>query len=157
MLRFCTSPALRRANPSPLFRRSCVSGVFAPKAHFSATATVTPESKLWPLTISHPQMCKIIDYSSKSMLFAIPAGLLVPSLDPLTNIVLAVVIPAHVHIGLAGVVTDYVPTMLQKPSKIVLIGATAFTFLGLFHMILTGDGIIGNVRKLWKKPADKTG
>ena len=58
------------------------------------------------VSFSDAKMNQMLDYSSKSLLVLLPASLMLsPSFDWLTNIVLAGVMPLHIHLGLAGVLT----------------------------------------------------
>merc|ERR1719164_33555 len=60
-------------------------------------------------------------------------------LTTIGNVILGVVFPLHGHIGMAGVLSDYVPKVsksLLGPSRLVLAGFTTVTILGLLKLNL---------------------
>ena len=71
------------------------------------------------------------------------------------NILLGVMLPVHGHIGMTGVITDYVPKFsksLLGPARFALLGLTSVTVLGLLKLNLFGDGMTKSVKSLWRKP-----
>merc|ERR1711907_520075 len=79
--------------------------------------------------------------------FVVPES--VPVLPCVLNVFLGVVFPIHGHIGMAGVLTDYVPKIAGKgalnPARYALMGLTTVTVLGLLKHNLTGDGMTKSV------------
>merc|ERR1712139_392601 len=67
------------------------------------------------------------------------------------NVFLGIVFPVHGHIGMSGVLTDYVPKFsksLLGPARMALLGLTSVTVLGLLKLNLTGDGMTNSVKAL---------
>jgi succinate dehydrogenase (ubiquinone) membrane anchor subunit len=73
----------------------------------------------------------------------------------LTDLALGVVIPLHAHVGLNGVVSDYVPPRFMGASRWGLLAASSIAFLGLTKLNLSGPGITSTVKSLWHNPEKK--
>merc|ERR1711907_322244 len=64
-----------------------------------------------------------------------PIAFVMPDIPVATtaiNVFLGIVFPVHAHIGMAGVLTDYVPKMSKAalgPARIALLGVTTITVL----------------------------
>lgn len=71
------------------------------------------------------------------------------------DLVMGVAIPVHMHIGMNGVISDYVPKSAQTTARIVLLVVSGVTLLGLMKLNLAGDGISETAKALWRKPAAK--
>ena len=74
------------------------------------------------------------------------------------GVLLAGNISAHSWIGLNYVATDYVPKVskaLLGPSRVVIAGMTAVTFLGLSRVSIQSEGgIKGCIKGLWNPPEE---
>ncbi|MES1923048.1 hypothetical protein MHBO_004581 [Bonamia ostreae] len=60
-------------------------------------------------------------------------------------------VSVHIYLGVCGVVTDYVPNFLIKFGQVGALVLAIVVFLGLTKAILDGNGIVGNVRSLFRK------
>lgn len=101
-----------------------------------------------------PAWQKAYHTSSYALAGLLPAGLVSPeggALAKVSDIGLAAAIPFHTHVGLSIVVADYVPRALQTPARVGVLGLTTVTFLGLLKLSLTGNGVTGTIKQLWKK------
>jgi len=65
---------------------------------------------------------------------------------------LGLAIPAHMHIGLVGVIEDYVPRKSQGIARLVLAVIAVLTGIGLLKVNLCGAGITESVKSLWRRP-----
>merc|ERR1711907_527455 len=88
-----------------------------------------------------------------------PIALVMPDNVGLTaiNVFLGIAFPVHGHIGMHGVLTDYVPKIskgMLGPARMALLGFTTVTVLGLLKLNLAGDGMTQSVKALWKKKED---
>jgi succinate dehydrogenase (ubiquinone) membrane anchor subunit len=79
-----------------------------------------------------------------------PSFLCVP-----VDLALGVVIPYHQHIGVRGVLTDYLPPPVRPFQSLILYVLTGVTTLGLFKINLCGAGITETVKSLWRAPEKK--
>jgi len=71
------------------------------------------------------------------------------------NVVMGLALPLHGHIGMTGILTDYVPKVSKAaltPARYVMVGITAITVLGLLKHNLAGDGMTKTLKALWRKP-----
>merc|ERR1711907_840927 len=91
-----------------------------------------------------------------------PIAFVMPSTSvPTTmiNVFVGIVFPVHGHIGMTGVVTDYIPKFFGKqflgPARMALFGLTSVTVLGLLKINLTGDGMAGTVKAMWTGAPEK--
>ena len=70
------------------------------------------------------------------------------------DLLLGIALPIHGHIGLNLVGTDYVGKFLGKgfvgPFRMVMVGFTGVTMLGLLKLNLTGPGITESVKSFWR-------
>ena len=69
------------------------------------------------------------------------------------NTVLGVVLPIHGHIGMTGVLTDYVPKLSKGalgPSRALMLAFTGITVVGLLKYNLAGDGMTKSLKQLWR-------
>ncbi len=75
------------------------------------------------------------------------------------GVLLAGNISAHSWIGMNYVATDYVPKVskaLLGPSRVLIAGMTAVTFLGLSRVSIQSEGgIKGCIKGLWNPPEEK--
>ena len=69
--------------------------------------------------------------------------------------VLAVLIPAHAHLGTRNIILDYVPRQFQFPSMWGLRIAGVLAFLGLLKINQT-TGISDGIKHLWRAPKPKS-
>jgi succinate dehydrogenase (ubiquinone) membrane anchor subunit len=69
-----------------------------------------------------------------------PCGIFVGFLTPFLSPLLA-----------STVVSDYVPKLLQVPVRVGVLGMSSVMFLGLLKLNMTGPGVIGAVKHLWKR------
>lgn len=69
------------------------------------------------------------------------------------DVLLGLALPAHAHIGMSYVITDYVPKLsksLVGPARVALLAVTGVTTFGFAKLNLTGDGITESVKALWR-------
>ena len=74
------------------------------------------------------------------------------------NVVMGIALPLHGHIGMTGILTDYVPKLskgLLTPARYAMVGLTAVTVLGLLKHNLAGDGMTKSLKALWRQPEKK--
>mmetsp|Transcript_1867 Transcript_1867/g.4220 ORF Transcript_1867/g.4220 Transcript_1867/m.4220 type:complete len:99 (+) Transcript_1867:422-718(+) len=71
------------------------------------------------------------------------------------DLALGLALPLHSHITCNMVISDYVPPSARRVARAGLAGLTAAAVLGLLKVNLTGPGITGAVRQLWKKEEAK--
>ena len=73
------------------------------------------------------------------------------------DMLLAVALPIHGHIGMNLVITDYAKKVVGKggigPSRVGLALITGTTMLGLLKLNLTGPGITETVKSFWRPKA----
>jgi succinate dehydrogenase (ubiquinone) membrane anchor subunit len=68
------------------------------------------------------------------------------------DLALGVIIPVHQHIGVKGVLADYVPPNIKPFNNLILAVLTGVTTLGLLKLNLCGAGITETVKSLWREP-----
>ena len=64
-------------------------------------------------------------------------------------------LPAHAHIGMSYVITDYVPKLsksLVPPARYLLLAITGVTTIGFARLNFTGVGVTESVKALWRGP-----
>ena len=66
------------------------------------------------------------------------------------DIALGVLFPVHAHVGLNYVITDYVPKAFRTAARVSLLGVTGLTIAGLLQLNLSGVGMTGTIKNLWK-------
>ena len=95
-------------------------------------------------------------YQSKLPLYATlgtavgTLGLVLPEPVTLaTDFLLAASVPIHSHLGLNLIIRDYVPNSLQTICRVLLMIATALTFVGLCAVAFGGPGIASTIKSLW--------
>ncbi|XP_003387088.1 PREDICTED: succinate dehydrogenase [ubiquinone] cytochrome b small subunit, mitochondrial-like [Amphimedon queenslandica] len=84
---------------------------------------------------------------SVAIMGLIPAGLMYP--NPIIDYSIAVLLPLHIHWGIASVVVDYVPKSIQMVTKVFLSTLTLLTVGGLVYLTYTDVGVCNAVRMLW--------
>lgn len=102
-----------------------------------------------------PKFRKIYDQSHYALAGLVPIAALGGEHTPLTrltDLALAAVIPLHMHVGVNGIVSDYVPPRYIGATRWGVLAASGITFLGLMKLNLTGPGITSTVKSLWHKP-----
>ena len=71
------------------------------------------------------------------------------------DLALGVAFPLHAHFAMNCVIADYAEKFLGKsakgPSRVAMLGLTGVTLLGFLRLNLTGEGITGTVKRLWRK------
>jgi hypothetical protein len=67
---------------------------------------------------------------------------------------LGLLIPVHMHIGLVGVIEDYIPRPQQGLSRFVMAVLSVLTAIGLLKINLCGAGITESVKSVWREPKD---
>eukprot|EP00164_Ancoracysta_twista_P003033 GFYU01004048.1.p1 GENE.GFYU01004048.1~~GFYU01004048.1.p1 ORF type:complete len:114 (-),score=41.58 GFYU01004048.1:328-669(-) len=94
---------------------------------------------------------KLFKYSKFAMV-GFPLAFVTPDVvsTPL-NTAFGIVLPLHAHVGVNGVITDYVPRAAQSLARVGLAGWTGITILGLLKLNLAGPGISGAFGALWKE------
>ena len=71
------------------------------------------------------------------------------------NIFLGLMLPLHGHIGMQGILTDYVPKLSKAalgPARMVMTGITAVTVVGMLVHNMAGDGMTKSLKALWRAP-----
>mmetsp|Transcript_27856 Transcript_27856/g.61529 ORF Transcript_27856/g.61529 Transcript_27856/m.61529 type:complete len:139 (+) Transcript_27856:36-452(+) len=68
------------------------------------------------------------------------------------DLALGVLVPAHAHIGINYVISDYVPKAIRGAARFGMVGVTLVTIAGLTRLNLDGVGITESVKSLWRKP-----
>lgn len=71
----------------------------------------------------------------------------------LSDVSLAIVLPIHGYWGMRLVIQDYVPHSFQLFS-IILLMVTILTIFGLLRLTLEGDGIGGNIKRVFRAPKE---
>jgi succinate dehydrogenase (ubiquinone) membrane anchor subunit len=92
-----------------------------------------------------------------AMLALLPAAFVIPhsALTTPVDLLLAVAIPVHAHIGMNWIITDYVPPAGQSGTRAAMLAVSVLAMAGLVKLSLDGDspGLIGSLKALWA--ADK--
>mmetsp|Transcript_6112 Transcript_6112/g.10861 ORF Transcript_6112/g.10861 Transcript_6112/m.10861 type:complete len:161 (-) Transcript_6112:43-525(-) len=72
------------------------------------------------------------------------------------DVILAITFPLHAHIGLQWIMTDYVAGAggANSPLRFALTGVSALCALGLLRLAVSGDGLVGTLKSIWKSPKD---
>jgi len=95
-----------------------------------------------------------------AMLGLVPLALVAPTsaLTTPLDLLLAVAIPVHGHIGMNWVITDYVPPAFQAGARAGMLLASTLAVAGLVKLSLDeeGPGFIGSLKALWNKPQAKS-
>merc|ERR1711881_834289 len=92
---------------------------------------------------------KILHYSSYGLIAAAPIGVMGYFEKPI-DIGLALALPAHTHVGINGIMTDYVPKIsksLLAPARVGMLGVTVLTTAGLLKLAM-GPGICESVKSM---------
>ncbi|KAL6042470.1 hypothetical protein QOT17_009604 [Balamuthia mandrillaris] len=101
----------------------------------------------------------MFNLGSKILAVTLPAGLIVSSFSSLLampfDLVTGLLIPAHAHVGMRHVITDYVPRGYAPAVNRVLPIFTLLATLGFLKYNLVDQGISNGLRQLWKAPVDK--
>ena len=63
---------------------------------------------------------------------------------------LALALPFHTHVGMMGIVSDYVPPAMRTMVRAGVTGATVISTLGLLRLAM-GPGITESVKAVWRK------
>ncbi|CAK4085825.1 unnamed protein product [Aphanomyces euteiches] len=100
---------------------------------------------------------KAMHLTSLALLALVPtAVVLSPSaLNVPVDYALAALIPIHGHIGLNGVLSDYLPKNVQGLGRVAVLGVSVVTFVGLLSLNITGAGITESVKAIWIEPPSK--
>ena len=67
---------------------------------------------------------------------------------------LAVALPFHMHVGMMGIVSDYVPPAMRTMARAGMTGVTVVSTLGLIRLAL-GPGLTESVKAVWRKKETK--
>ena len=97
---------------------------------------------------------QLYHYSSYALLGLTPVAII---LSPHficfpVDFALGLVIPVHMHIGLVGIIEDYVPRSQQPLTRLILAILGCLTAIGLLKVNLCGAGITESVKSLWRRP-----
>jgi succinate dehydrogenase (ubiquinone) membrane anchor subunit len=97
---------------------------------------------------------QLFHWSSYSLAALAPVALILsPSfLNFPVDFALGLIIPVHMHIGLVGVVEDYVPRKQQHLVRFLLAIASVLSAIGLLKINLCGAGITESVKCVWREP-----
>lgn len=63
--------------------------------------------------------------------------------------------PAHAHVAMNYVVSDYVPKAARSMARVGLLGVTIITAAGLLKLNLTGEGLTETLKSMWRKKERK--
>lgn len=72
------------------------------------------------------------------------------------DILLGVIFPAHAHVAMNYVVSDYVPKAARSVARMGLLGVTIITAAGLLKLNLTGPGLTETLKSMWRKKERKS-
>jgi len=75
------------------------------------------------------------------------------SSSPQVDLVLGIAFPIHGHIGMNGVITDYVPKPARVIARYGALATTTITLIGLMKLNLFGPGITETYKSLWRRRA----
>lgn len=99
---------------------------------------------------------RVYHYVNLGLLGLTPIAMVTPA--PMTfgmDMILALALPLHGHIGMNYVLTDYVPKVFGKagrgPARLIMFGITGFTAAGLLKLNFFGAGVTGALKNLWRK------
>eukprot|EP00937_MAST-01D_sp_MAST-1D-sp2_P006500 g6500.t1 len=69
--------------------------------------------------------------------------------------VLAIALPFHGHVGMNYIISDYIPKGGRGAARGLMLLASGATAVGLLSLSVSGDGIVGSLKQLWRggKPA----
>jgi succinate dehydrogenase (ubiquinone) membrane anchor subunit len=100
---------------------------------------------------------QLFHWSSYGLASLAPVALILsPSfLNFPVDFALGLIIPVHMHIGLVGVVEDYVPRPSQSLARFILAVLSVLAGIGLLKINLCGAGITESVKSVWREPKDK--
>lgn len=93
-------------------------------------------------------------YTTYSLAALVPAGVFMGGgLASAADMVLAVVIPLHFHIGLRSVILDYVkPDSVQRTALIASTAFAALATVGFITFNVRDVGMIEGTKMLWRAP-----
>merc|ERR1712216_411934 len=145
MQRLILRPSLRASLAVPVRQRSTAAAQPA-----GLDAALKADHSSGALSLFHKT--NLLAIGLTPVAFVLPDS--IPVAGTAINVFLGIVFPVHGHIGMSGVLTDYVPKFsrsLLGPARMALLGLTSVTVLGLLKLNLTGDGMTNSVKALWKK------
>ncbi len=118
------------------------------------TQRVVALANEWAVKLQNASTQQLYHYSSYALLGLTPVAIILsPHLICFpVDFALGLVIPLHMHIGLVGVVEDYVPRAHQPLGRLVLAILGVLTAIGLLKVNLCGAGITESVKSLWRRP-----
>lgn len=102
-----------------------------------------------------PEFRKLYDQTHVALAGLVPIAALGGEdnkLISLTDLALGVALPIHAHIGLNGILSDYVPPRFIGVTRWGALVSTAVVFVGLQKLNLGGPGITKTVKSLWHNP-----
>lgn len=70
---------------------------------------------------------------------------------------MGVAFPIHGHVGMNGVITDYVPKSFRPLARYGLLASTLLSLLGLLKLNLLGPGLTETYLSLWRTPKGAEG
>ena len=96
----------------------------------------------------------VFHYTTYSLAALVPAGVFMGGgLASAADMVLAVVIPLHFHIGLRSVILDYVkPDSVQRTALIASTAFAALATVGFITFNVRDVGMIEGTKMLWRAP-----
>ncbi len=68
------------------------------------------------------------------------------------QVALGIALPVHAHIGMNGIISDYVPKHLRTGARLGWLGVTGVMLVGFLRMNLEGEGIIENLKSVFRDP-----
>lgn len=100
---------------------------------------------------------KVHHLTSYGLAVLTPAALILsPSmLNVPVDLALGCLIPIHSHIGMNGVISDYIPKPMQGSVRLVWMGITSIVFFGILRLNIQGPGFTESIKSIWREPEEK--
>mmetsp|Transcript_16647 Transcript_16647/g.24656 ORF Transcript_16647/g.24656 Transcript_16647/m.24656 type:complete len:170 (-) Transcript_16647:60-569(-) len=93
---------------------------------------------------------KYFHYMNFGLLAAFPIVLVAPKvIQTPIELALCLFFPAHAHISMNYVISDYVPRSIQRYARYGMLAASAVATFGLLRLTLEGPGIVATFKQLW--------
>jgi succinate dehydrogenase (ubiquinone) membrane anchor subunit len=84
--------------------------------------------------------------------FILPSSMAMP-----VDVVLGLIVPFHMHVGMNGVISDYVPKATRGLARGAMLVVTVLTAAGLLKLNLSGPGMTRSIKSLWCAPSNTKG
>ncbi|KAI9279721.1 CybS-domain-containing protein [Umbelopsis sp. AD052] len=137
---------LMRARPMTISRIHTSMSHFSPAAVSQAGTTHVPDRV-------HGSYHWDVERAASAALVPLMAAQLAVGANPVTDVLLGVVLPVHLHIGFDGCITDYFPKhktpVLNRLMTYTLTTATAGILLGCYQFNTHDVGITEFIARTW--------